>query len=268
MTSLEASGPRVITLTTDFGCRDPFVGQMKGVILSVNPSVTIVDITHDIEPHDIEGGAFVIGTSYSFFPIGTIHLCVVDPGVGSRRRALLLEAEGHCFIGPDNGLFSHILARSKTWRATQLTEGKYFLATESPTFQGRDLFAPVAAWVSTGLEPSAFGGPVDRLERFPVPEPAVQTDRIAGEIVHIDRFGNVLTNIRREHLAGLRDPHVVSVKGMKAAPVRFYAEGREGSLQWLINSSGYLELFVSCASAAGLFGIARGDAVTVVGSGG
>lgn len=264
MISSEASGPRVITLTTDFGCRDPFVGQMKGVILSVNPSARLVDITHDIEPQDIRAGAFVIGSSYSFFPRGTTHLCVVDPGVGSDRRALLVEAGAHCFVGPDNGLFSHVFAREKTWRAVELTEEKYFLSGRSSTFQGRDLFAPVAAWLSRGLDPSALGPPVRRPERFPVPEPSVREEGIHGEIIYIDRFGNAFTSIREEHVAGCRGAFTVRVRDREVTPVRCYAEGEEGALHSVVNSSGYLEIFARQADASCLFGLSRGDAVTVV----
>jgi len=151
---------RIITLTTDFGCKDPFAAEVKGVILSINPDAVLIDITHSIEPQNIEEAAYVIGQSCRWFPQGTIHLVVVDPGVGSSRKALILEARGHFFVGPDNGVFSHIIHSSSVLEGTHITEEKYMLSKDSPTFQGRDMFAHVAAWLSKGLAPSEFGQPV------------------------------------------------------------------------------------------------------------
>src|SRR5271157_3055772 len=182
------SDKRIITLTTDFGYKDPFVAQMKGVILSINPDVTIVDITHLIHPQDIDEAAYIIGSSFSYFPSGTIHVVVVDPGVGSERKALILEAGGHYFIGPDNGVFSHILKRP--FSLHRITEEKYMLSKASPTFQGRELFAPVAASLSTGLEPGEFGSPVEDFVVLSIPLPRVGRSAISGEVIYIDSFGN------------------------------------------------------------------------------
>lgn len=264
MTSSEASGPRIVTLTTDFGTRDPFVGQMKGAILSINPRATLVDITHDVQPHNVEEGAFVIGSSYPYFPEGTMHVVVVDPGVGSGRRPLLIEASGHWFVGPDNGLFTHVLRRSRTSRALHLTEERFFLSPKSPTFQGRDLFAPVAAWLSKGVGAESFGPQVSDPVRFPVPEPVVQGRVIRGEIIYVDRFGNAFTNIMSELLARAGGGFTAEVRGRETAPVKCYDEGSYGILSCLVNSSGHLEFFVRQGNAAGLFGLARGDAVAVI----
>ena len=150
MTLLEASSSKIITLTTDFGYSDPFVGQMKGVMLSINPDLKIVDITHDIESHCIEDASFVLYNSYKYFPEGTIHVVVVDPGVGSSRRAIILKVEGHYFVMPDNGLISYVV-KDKYFKAVKIENKKYILRAESPTFQGRDVFAPVSAWLSRGV---------------------------------------------------------------------------------------------------------------------
>src|SRR5208337_4953307 len=254
---------RIITLTTDFGYKDPFAAEMKGVILSINPHAVIIDITHSIQPQDIAETAYVIGSSFSYFPSGTIHIVVVDPGVGSGRKALILEAGGFYFLGPDNGVFSHILHFSSPVHGIHITEEKYMLSKDSPTFQGRDLFAPVAAWLSKGLTPDAFGPSVKDFVTFPVPRSKVAHGAVSGEVIYIDRFGNAITNIRGDDLTSFDGNYGVEVNNSIIHPVKYYALAGENSLSCLVNSSGYLELFVNKGNAAEKYGIRKGDKVIV-----
>lgn len=258
----------LISLTTDFGCKDPFVAIMKGVILNINPSVRIVDITHDISPQNILEAAFALEMSYRSFPHNTIHVAVVDPGVGSERRPLLVVAAHHYFIGPDNGVFSRIYNSSERLEVIHITADHYFLPQRSSTFHGRDVFAPVAAWMSKGIDISKFGDPVSDYVTIPVPKPVVTDEnRIDGEIIHIDRFGNLITNIDAQNiLTGKRldiNPNVV-IKGMEVSLKKYYSEGEEKRLYFLINSFGYLELFVNRGNASADFDITIGEKVRVV----
>ena len=184
---------KTITLLTDFGLKDPYVGVMKGVILSINPDARIVDITHDIEPQDLTEGCFLIKESYPFFSKGSIHLCVIDPTVGSDRRAIVLEHDGHLFVGPDNGLFS--LAIDQRSRIYQIENKRYMLKEVSNTFHGRDIFSPVAAYLSLGLDPAALGKKVDDPVLLPDMQPTIKGHTLTGKVVRLDRFGNVLSNI-------------------------------------------------------------------------
>jgi S-adenosyl-L-methionine hydrolase (adenosine-forming) len=259
----------IVTLTTDFGSKDPFVGIMKGVILNINPSVTIIDITHNISPQNINEAAFAVETGFSYFPHKTIHVVVIDPGVGSARRPILVAADYQYFIGPDNGVFSRIYQKSESIDVVHITADHYFLSNSSATFHGRDIFAPVAAWLSKGIHIDRFGEPVTDYIKIPFREP-VQSyqDRIEGEVIYIDHFGNATVNIDArmiEHLAsakkdgGLR----VLVKGNEAPIRTFYSEAEDNRLCSLINSFGYLELFVNKGSAVSEFGLNIGDKVEV-----
>lgn len=259
----------IVTLTTDFGSKDPFVGIMKGVILNINPSVTIIDITHNISRQNINEAAFAVGTGFSYFPHKTIHVAVIDPGVGSARRPILVAADYHYFIGPDNGVFSRIYQKSGSIDVFHITADHYFLGNSSATFHGRDIFAPVAAWLSKGIHIDRFGEPVTDYMKIPFREP-VQSypDRIEGEVIYIDHFGNATVNIdarKIDQLAsskkdgGLR----VIVKGKEAPIKTFYSEAEDNRLCSLINSFGYLELFVNKGSAVSDFGLNIGDKVEV-----
>ncbi|MBZ0155178.1 MAG: SAM-dependent chlorinase/fluorinase [Alphaproteobacteria bacterium] len=250
----------VITLTTDFGYKDPFVGEMKGIILSINPRVLPVDITHAITPQDIREGALLIGESCRYFPKGSIHVVVVDPGVGSGRRAIIVEAGGHLFVGPDNGVFSTVLSSPESVRVIHILEEKYVLSLQSPTFQGRDVFAPAAAWLSRGVALEEFGPRIDDPVRIVFPLPRQEGEGITGEVIYIDRFGNAITNIRRSDLETLGVWHA-ELKGIPIPPVGHYAQAEENSLSCLINSSGHLELFVNRGDASGRYGIRKGDPV-------
>lgn len=255
---------RIITLTTDFGYKDPFVGEMKGVILSINPSVTLIDITHAIDPHNIEEGAFIISSSYKYFPSETIHIAVVDPGVGSERRPIIVKADNHYFVGPDNGIFSYVMSFSEKLKVIHITEERYMLSKDSPTFQGRDIFAPVAAWLSKGTSLEAFGCTIDDFKKFEVPLPKIQKNEISGEVIYIDRFGNAITNIRKGDLQGFGEKFSVEIKGKIVRTVKNYSQASDKGLYCLINSSNYLELFVNMDSASRLFDINKGEKVTIL----
>jgi S-adenosylmethionine hydrolase len=257
----------LITLLTDFGTADYFVGAMKGAILSVNPRATIVDITHEIPAHDIESGAFTLLATYDTFPAGTIHLAVVDPGVGSARRAVVACAREHFFVGPDNGLFSYVLERERGTRVFHLTNEKYFRASVSPTFHGRDVFAPVAAALSNGVEASALGEQIEDFVRLsPLAPERAPDGTIRACIIHVDRFGNCVTNISRGDVPGetIERGARLSVGGHEIHSFRRFfleEEATTGAAFAVWGSAGFLEIAVRCDSAARLLGIERGQPV-------
>jgi S-adenosyl-L-methionine hydrolase (adenosine-forming) len=238
----------VITLLTDFGTADYFVGAVKGAILSVNPNVTIVDITHEIPAQDIETGAFMLLAAYRTFPRGTIHVAVVDPGVGSARRPIVVAANDHLFVGPDNGLFSYIYDREPVHKTFHVTADKYFRPEPSSTFHGRDIFAPVAAALSTGVKPEQFGPEINDAVRLPSLETPLR-------IIHIDRFGNCVTNLSP-------DVKSLTINGITIDSFRnFYGEASEEELFMISGSAGFLELSVKGRSAAQVLGAKRGDTI-------
>lgn len=258
----------IITLTTDFGYKDPFVGIMKGVILSINPFVNIVDITHGISPQNILEAAIMIEMSFKSFPYKTIHVVVVDPGVGSARRPILVITDHYYFVGPDNGVFSLIYRlKNETFSVIHITSEHYFMPEISSTFHGRDIFAPVAAWLSRGIEYSKFGDPINDYVCIHFPEPVVLNENTAeGEVIYIDCFGNAVTNIRigliNEFLRekAVRRPKVFFRE--KEAPFKsHYEEAEDENLYSLVNSFGHLELFVKRGSASSKFGIVVGEKV-------
>jgi S-adenosylmethionine hydrolase len=265
-----------ITLTTDFGFSDGYVAAMKGVIYSINPEATIVDISHDIQPQNIRQAAFVLNTAYSYFPSYAVHLVVVDPGVGTNRRAVILKTPKAHFVAPDNGVLSYILdawsaqplpdsRRVKVdgdLKAYAITRSEYWRKPVSNTFHGRDIFAPVAARLSLGLMASSLGDNIDTLTSFPVPRPFRQDALTIGQVLHIDNFGNLITNIREENLpAGLQSATIVVGDHVIHGIARTYAE-KEGPLA-LIGSSGYLELSVANGNAAGFFNSKIGDEIKI-----
>lgn len=254
----------IITLTTDFGYRDPFVGIMKGVILDINPFVTIVDITHGISPQNILEAAIAIEMSFESFPPRTIHVVIVDPGVGSRRRPVVVTTDYHYFIGPDNGVFSLVYNLSKSLNVMHITAQHYFLPQRSSTFHGRDIFAPVAAWLSRGIEVSKFGEPIKDYVTMKVPTPVmVKKNILEGEVIYVDRFGNAITNIKARDIID-REKFKVMVKGKEAPFKDHYSQAEEAGLYSLINSFGYLELFMYRGNASSHFGITVGEKVGVV----
>jgi len=185
----------VIALLTDFGTRDHYAGTMKGVALGICPDATLVDISHEIAPHDVLSGALELAASYKYFPPGTIFLAVVDPGVGSTRRALAADAGGYRFVAPDNGVLTLVFKEAPPKRVVEITERRYARPTVSRTFEGRDRFAPAAAWLAKGIDLSGLGRALTSWHALAVPEPALAEDRIVGEVLRVDRFGNLVTNV-------------------------------------------------------------------------
>lgn len=260
----------LITMTTDFGYDDPFVGVMKGVIYTINPQVNIVDLAHNITPQGIQEAAFTIGMNYPYFPKNSIHLVVVDPGVGSGRRPLLVVADEHYFIGPDNGVFSYLYKlAAKDLMVIHITSEHFFLTKDSPTFQGRDVFSPCAAWFSTGLDISKFGEIITDYYRIHLPTPMRQTDRrIQGEVIFIDRFGNAITNIKKtdmDELCRIQPGATLKIllEGKEIQLSDYYSQAENRVISALINSSGYLEIFIYRGNAAAECDIAPGDIVNI-----
>ncbi len=256
----------VITLTTDFGLTDYFVGAMKGVILRINPNATLVDITHDIAPQNIEQGAFLFANAARYFPADAIHVVVVDPGVGSARRAIALQAGETIFVAPDNGVLSLAIRNSQfAIRCAHLNNPAYWLPRVSHTFHGRDVFAPVAAHLSLGVPLEALGDPIDDWVRLPRASALRAGDAIAGRVVHIDRFGNIVTNIGEEMLSGMdRGRLVVHIGGRVVRGVKStYADAARGELVALISSSWHLEVAMRDGNAAEAVGVRIGDEMVV-----
>lgn len=244
----------LITLTTDFGMADGYVGVMKGVILGLNPDVAIVDLSHDIPPQAIADAAYVLRRSYEFFPPGTIHLVVVDPGVGTERRAVALSTPEATFVAPDNGVLTYVLdharADGQETKAVHLLNRQYWLPQVSSVFHGRDIFAPVAAHLSLGVALDQLGPWIEDLVTLPAPHLERQPEKIVGQVMHIDHFGNVLTNISASDLVPLGDTPTIQlglwrISGISSA----FAEGESGKPNAYVDSSGHLALAVVDGSA-------------------
>jgi len=257
--------PRIITLLTDFGTEDYFVGAMKGVILTRSPEAVIVDVTHAIPPQDVRAGAFTLSAVYSNFPAGSIHLAVVDPGVGSDRRPILIEAADYLFVGPDNGLFSIVLDRVQGAKVRHVTNTNYFLPDRSSTFHGRDIFAPVAAALAQGVRPGELGPIIQDPVRFDFTECELLADgTIVGRVIHIDHFGNCVTNFAWNQLQHLlkAQPFCLRVKDHEIQKLlRYYSEATTQLPFVIEGSAGFLEISVCCSSAARELKIAVGDSV-------
>jgi hypothetical protein len=254
----------MITLTTDYGLTDPFVGVMKGVILGIHPEARIIDLTHGIPPQDIQRASFIIADSFRFFPRGSIHVVVVDPGVGTHRRPIAVSALGYRFIAPDNGVLTEIISMDANARVYQLNQEEYFLDGPRGTFDGRDVFAPIAAWLDKGKSLEDVGEPMPDPVTIDLPTAEVRASEISGQVIHIDSFGNAITNIRTTEISTLGEgPFRVKVKGSEAGVVRCYEDGACDILHALINSSGLLEVFLDRANAAETLGIKVGDTVTI-----
>lgn len=252
----------IITLTTDFGLSDHYVGVMKGVIASIHPGARVIDICHHIRSYSIAQGAFTIAQAYRYFPPGTVHVVVVDPGVGSKRRPILAEAGGHRFVAPDNGVLSQVYER-ETPQVRAITVERYALQPTSQTFHGRDVFAPVAAWLSKGTPIDRFGEMITNYVRLTPTMPAeVQPGRWQGCILNIDRFGNLVTSFPSEMLAGAASGCRLVAGGVEARrAAEAYAVAPSGEPFVIAGSSGYLELSVHQASAAERAGVDIGDPV-------
>jgi S-adenosylmethionine hydrolase len=259
----------LITLLTDFGTADYFVGAMKGVILSINPEARIVDITHEIPPQDIQAGAFTLHAVYQTFPAATIHVVVVDPGVGSARRPVLVCGGSQFFVGPDNGLFSFIFEREREARVFHLTNENYFRQPVSRTFHGRDVFAPVAAALSKGVNAEQLGTEIKDYVRLDQLKPKQKDARsIQACVIHIDRFGNCVTNLTSAEISEevIARGVCLTINGREITSVhRFFAEGQQaaGELFAIWGSAGYLEIAAFHDSAAQLLNCHRGQTITV-----
>ena len=279
----------IITLTTDFGLADAYVAAMKGVILGINPEVKIIDICHSIKPQNIAQAAFVLSTAYPYFPRKTIHMVVVDPGVGSERRAIILRTPIACFVAPDNGVLSYVIQQSLSksvekrgqfsikggvkpgaeLETVAITNPKFWRSPVSATFHGRDIFAPVAALLSLGFPPIEFGEPIDSVEVLPLPHPyQTPNGTLVGHVIHIDNFGNLITDIKSDDLVRKAEPITIEVGGQLISGLSHtYAEG--SGLLAVIGSSSYLEVSLKGGSASSLLNARTGDEVRLKqGSGG
>jgi S-adenosyl-L-methionine hydrolase (adenosine-forming) len=257
----------VVALLTDFGLSDHYVGTMKGVVLGLCPEAALVDLTHDIPPHDITAGSLELAAAFRYFPSGTVFLAVVDPGVGTTRRAIAAEAGGYRFVGPDNGLLAPALDAHRTVSAVELNRPQYAASVLSRTFEGRDRFAPAAGWLASGVTLEELGDRVAGWTRLPLPQPLVTDGRIEGEVCRVDRFGNLVTNLRREDVDRMRAASaalIVEIGASGVLPlVATYAEVLVGDACALVGSTGHVEVSVNGASAARRFGLGRGARVVV-----
>lgn len=251
----------VITLLTDFGDRDTYVGTMKGVILGIKNDARIVDLCHSVNPQNIVEGAYLLKTAYRHFPPGTVHVVVVDPGVGTDRKAIAFSAGQWLFVGPDNGVFSYVLKNESVGKAVDISGTDHYVGRVGDTFHGRDIFAPAAALIATGAKLENLGPLVTDLVCLDEVEPAVDGDKVTGQVIHIDRFGNCITNIEKSRAWF---PVSVYVGGASFSSISHtYADVPEGRLQVLYGSSGHIEVAVRGGSAAEELNIKTGDKVVV-----
>jgi S-adenosyl-L-methionine hydrolase (adenosine-forming) len=260
-------GRPVIALLTDFGTRDHYAGTMKGVALGVCPDATLVDISHEVPPHDVLAGALELAACYRYFPAGTIFLVVVDPGVGSSRRGIAADAGEYKFVAPDNGVLTVVLDEIPPRKVVELTERRYARPSVSRTFEGRDRFAPAAAWLAKGIELAALGRPAGSICRLEIPQPAFAPDRLTGEVLRVDRFGNLITNIDRKTFDKLAHEGALDIRvGTRpvARVVSTYADAGAGEICALFGSTDHLEIAANGASAAAEIGVGRGAAVQIL----
>lgn len=249
----------LITLTTDFGYSDHYVGAIKGVILSINPNAKIIDIAHDIPAQDVRACAYIVKNFYKYFPKGTIHMVVVDPGVGSERAALILKRKECTFVAPDNGVLTFVAEGASIYR---IEEEKFFLKPLSSTFHARDIFAPVCAYLSLGKRPKDFGPKIKECKILQIKEPLKKDGVIEGEVVYIDRFGNLITNIEGESLP--RNA-LIKIKNTQIHGIsKCYSDAPIGALLAVIGSGGMLEISVNSANASFLLGCGKGEKVFVL----
>ncbi|MGA2967298.1 MAG: SAM-dependent chlorinase/fluorinase [Terriglobales bacterium] len=260
-----------ITLTTDFGLNDHFVGAMKGVILEIAPDAQIVDISHAVQPFDILDGALTISQAYSYFPSGTVHMVIVDPGVGTARRPVIMTGDRHLFVAPDNGVLSLIYDREERISVRHVTAEHYFLQPRSSTFHARDIFSPVAAYLAKGVEADRFGEEITDYVRFSAPRPKPVDERtLRGVVLKVDRFGNLITNITPQDAPQLFEatpPAFTITIGTKTQATRMcasYAEGAPGEVFGILGSMGFLEVASNRGSAYQLLGAGKGSEVNVV----
>ncbi len=262
---------RIVTFTTDFGTTDHYVGAMKGVMLNINPSVQLIDITNSVQAYDVLDGAIAISQTYKYFPSNTIHLVIVDPGVGTSRRPLLVRTEKHFFLAPDNGVLSFIFEQEQErLQVRHITSEHYFLQPVSNTFHGRDIFAAVAGWLSKGVDSSAFGDEITDFVRFAAPKPKMMApNTIKGVVLKVDKFGNLITSIRPDDLPELFQPEpppfrIIIGKGEVSRMKTAYAQGTPGETFAILGSMGFLEIATNRGNASRLVGADKGSDVGVV----
>jgi S-adenosyl-L-methionine hydrolase (adenosine-forming) len=259
----------IITLTTDFGLNDHFVGTMKGVILDIVPEAEIVDISHAVQAFDVLDGALAISQSYSYFPNGTVHVVVVDPGVGTARRPILASSDRYHFVAPDNGVLSLVYAREERIHVRHITSEHYFLQPVSNTFHARDIFAPVAAYLAKQVDSHKFGDEIEDYARFSAPRPKPEGGRIRGVVLKVDRFGNLITNITPADAPALfaagSANFKITVGSREIAEIRTaYAEGAPGQVFGILGSMGFLEIAANRAAAAQILGAGKGAEVNIL----
>ena len=261
--------PHIVTLTTDFGLVDHFAGALRGVLLDVFPEVRIADITHAVQAYDVLDGALAISESYKYFPGGSVHMVVVDPGVGSERRPILATAGEHYFVAPDNGVLSLVYAQAESVLVREITSSHYFRQPVSSTFHGRDVFAPVAANLAKGVDPAKFGDEITDYVRFAAPTPKRAPDgSLRGIVLKIDRYGNLITNIRAsdapELLGNDPPPFRIVLGKSEITEIRsHYAQGAPGEVFAIVGSMGFLEISVNRGTAAKQLGIVKGTEVAI-----
>jgi len=259
----------IITLTTDFGTNDHFVGAVKGVILDIVPEAAIVDISHAVQAYDVLDGALAISQTYSYFPPGTVHMVVVDPGVGTTRRPIIASSDGYHFVAPDNGVLSMVYAKEQRMHVRHVTSDHYFRQPVSNTFHGRDVFAPVAAYLAKMVDSHKFGEEIEDYVRFAAPRPKpVAENRLRAVVLKVDRFGNLITNVTPEDAPALFAGKVgfkIVVGSKEITAIRTaYAEGTPGEVFGILGSMGYLEIVANRAAAAQITGAGKGSEVGVL----
>jgi S-adenosyl-L-methionine hydrolase (adenosine-forming) len=260
----------IITLTSDFGLNDHFVGTMKGVILDIVPQAEIVDICHSVQAFDILDGALALAQAYHYFPSGTVHLVIVDPGVGTARRPILASSEQYNFVAPDNGVLSLMYAREERLNVRHITADHYFLQPVSNTFHGRDIFAPVAAYLAKGVDHEKFGDEITDYVRFNAPKPKpIDAKSMRGVVLRVDRFGNLITNFAAQDVPALfaatPPPFKMVVGKREITSVKTnYGEGAPNEVFGIVGSMGYLEIAANRAAAAQLLGASKGSEVQLI----
>lgn len=257
----------IITLTTDYGTSDHLVAVMKGVILSINPEAEIIDITHQCLQFDVLDGAFTIGNAYSYFPPKTVHVVVIDPGVGTQRRPILVSGDQHYFVAPDNGVLSMVYEKQSSFTVWNVTSEHYFRQPVSNTFHGRDIFSPVAAWLSKNWQSNAFGEEIQDFVRFSMPKPKTNGNGVKGVVLRVDHFGNLVTNITPTEAPAIVEPEgkftIRIGKGEIRKLFQTFAQGPAAEPFGVIGSSGFLEICMNKGNAARTLASNRGAEVTV-----
>jgi len=259
----------IITLTTDFGTNDHFVGAVKGVILDIVPEAAIVDISHAVQAFDVLDGALTISQTYSYFPTGTVHMVVIDPGVGTARRPIIASSDGYHFVAPDNGVLSMVYAREERIHVRHISADHYFRQPVSNTFHARDIFAPVTAYLAKLVDSHKFGDEIEDYVRFAAPKPKPAGDnRLRGVVLKVDRFGNLITNITPEDAPELFTGKVtfkIVIGNKEISDLRgAYAEGAPGEVFGILGSMGYLEIVANRAAAAQITGAGKGSEVSIL----